>query len=301
MFQKRLIPYNVISWYRKVLFESFVCEHILSRGKYDLQRAFRLTRLIGFDPSVLCPLSSLLMASGDLKATEPHDYVYRLLGLVDQSTRNKFRIDYSIPVAQLFSDAVPAAFGQDEYGHIFSRVWERYSKTSATVPNLPSWCPDSSSLSSPGIRGYGRFEEVDSHVVGGYEPWARCDFDVENRTMGFAAWYLDTVSRSISETVCVESQVQLQDNSKEDLLSGFLKCFNDHRRRWEQALVSTFPEVCNATEISEDTKEDFWQQLRDFIWTPDSPGFALGVSQWNSRNAAAPAKESSSSKAGQPC
>lgn len=104
-----------------------------------------------------------LFFASSLRATDPRDLVYGLLGLVSDDVRSMITVDYSLKPSAVFAMAVKVACqDRDEIDTWFMMIqsFGRMHYTNlAQMEGLPSWCPDFSVKSQQlplSIRGITR-------------------------------------------------------------------------------------------------------------------------------------------------
>jgi hypothetical protein len=84
-----------------------------------------------------CLLNLLFRASNiGIRASDPRDHVFALLGIAADAKELGIRVDYSHSVIQVFTYATMALFSQG-YLNVLS-----YFQSSKRIPGLPSWVPD---------------------------------------------------------------------------------------------------------------------------------------------------------------
>ena len=96
-------------------------------------------------------LMELLMGTGTREAKDPRDYVYGIIGLVEDRIQSMILVDYDLPESAVFAKAAKVAI---QIGGTVSccQMWVRFDSILKTrVQDLPSWCPDFSSGQMNGI------------------------------------------------------------------------------------------------------------------------------------------------------
>lgn len=82
-------------------------------------------------------LSILLRLTRNLKATDPRDKIFAILGLTETSQLNNVKPDYKRSVAQVYTQYANVIITQEQSLSIFSSVLGEYQGK-----DLPSWVPD---------------------------------------------------------------------------------------------------------------------------------------------------------------
>jgi hypothetical protein len=109
------------------------------------------------DPLVSLPLKELLSPifisfvlgyGQELRARDPRDFVYGLIGMISDAEAQGLRVDYSKSVESVYSDFAKAIVQIGRLDCLYS-IWTPYKRYNS----LPSWVPDWSSTSTTVLRG----------------------------------------------------------------------------------------------------------------------------------------------------
>jgi hypothetical protein len=105
-----------------------------------------------------CDMRGLLHSTVDLHASDPHDAIYAVLGLADDKVKQAVRVDYGMPVNDLYADITQLLIEASSWGLecpldvVFGSCWPRL------VLNEPSWILDFSHHSTH-LAVWSRFAE----------------------------------------------------------------------------------------------------------------------------------------------
>lgn len=86
------------------------------------------------------PLSALIIKGFRRNTTNEEDFVYAMLGLVEEHTRSQLPVDYILPTTQLFVKASQVVLHEKVPNLTF--LWEDFDADLPRIGDLPSWCPD---------------------------------------------------------------------------------------------------------------------------------------------------------------
>lgn len=159
---KFVCDWDTLRWSFSTLMESGfidlyqpIISSIKSSNFYSLllfYDSIRQTILDANDPDSFRLLIGLM---GGRQATDPLDYIYGLLGMVDEGTRSKIAIDYSNEhrsnYAQLWMKAAKLAFLDNRPAELFSEMFDFFGAEVDSNGNVASWCPN---LSVPRILSF---------------------------------------------------------------------------------------------------------------------------------------------------
>jgi hypothetical protein len=132
-------------------------------------------------------LRMLLLGLVRRHARVEKDYIYGILGIVDDSVRQRIPIDYSTstPTATVFAQATRLACEVDKRPE---RYWNdlkmTYKSRRRKLDGLPSWCPDfSNSERDDDIRTCDVQPFISETVADTYQPYAWMEFPVGTNTL----------------------------------------------------------------------------------------------------------------------
>ncbi|KAJ3552316.1 hypothetical protein NPX13_g11146 [Xylaria arbuscula] len=116
----------------------WVSSHYSHAHTIDHTRWRRLTPVnVPLELDVFCSASISLSVFGpNLKCSDPRDYVYGLLGLIEDADRYGLRADYSLSLEDIYTNFAIALIRSGNLSFLL-RLW-----CSKTDLNLPSWVPD---------------------------------------------------------------------------------------------------------------------------------------------------------------
>jgi hypothetical protein len=192
-------------------------------------------------------LPKVLMQLGTRQATIPKDFIYGILGLVDEGTRSRIDINYNASDAAVFVQAVNLALAQDDGALFLPKLWEMYQRTMTHIDGLPSWCPDFSNAHDcpPLPDTGGEAGKVSSSVSKNLESFARIAYDEGTKSMRICGLCLDEVAKCVQKSLYISWEELLQSRRiKEDGdLAGnpFLLTYGDTAREYLEAFWTCFP------------------------------------------------------------
>jgi hypothetical protein len=137
-------------------------------------------------------------ADSTLKATDPRDMIYGLLGLVTDENKGLIAPDYSKPCAEVYRLAAQVLI---QSGGIAILSFCQFPKTQ---PGLPSWVPDWSVPLKLPLEHVTKFETYDKRFSAAKDTEASCTFRDESETnlhiLSVSGVLVDTVSE-LGETL----------------------------------------------------------------------------------------------------
>ena len=202
------------------------------------------------------------------RASNQNDLIYGLLGMIREPVRRVIDVDYTLPLPAVFVQAAYAAVM--ELPMTLPHMWETFSNTMTTNPELPSWCPDY------GDRGYLtagiNLPMVSALVRGKLDSYGKAIYADAAPTLSFDAWRLDTVlnsggriDRSVANTL-TSTQVN-QEDFPADLVGRTFREIVE-LSRWLHVFDNTFP-----WELSEDSIAKLQRILKFVVsMNPQIPG-----------------------------
>jgi len=263
------------------------CRHCLSL--YALADVLHLSKTQGLDPILsvnlggeiqryqnakppvgardeACDLFKLLIDMNGRQASRNKDYVYGLLGLVDERTRRQIPVDYQRSDAEVYTNAMANCYSSlstEVFGMFWLLMTETYLDTAIhRMENLPSWCPDFSS-SSGGIKEFTKSE----HYVRGTAVSARvskhwkveqAELSEDAKRLTMSALLLDIVQH-VSTLAAGPYTLKLVDGTNSECITWLeFDRLRDHFCAW----LETRKQLLNSCALSHDI-------LCDLMWPPD--------------------------------
>lgn len=107
-----------------------------------------------------CNLKFLLQSTVDFHASDPHDAIYAVLGLADIQAKQAVRVDYGMPIVDLYAKITQMLIGLSSWNSeypldvVATSCWQRLSI------DKPSWVLDFSHRSTHNA-GWGQFDNQD--------------------------------------------------------------------------------------------------------------------------------------------
>ena len=133
------------------------------------------------------------------KATDPRDLVYGVLDLMPEETRAQVLVDYSLPEAAVYKNAMHLVCGQDDGSYAWIKILENTKHNAQSQRlELPSWCPDfTQKIKIFEIeRGLVRsISKTTTDAVG--QIWAPAPLSVDANRLAVLSFELDTVQESV--------------------------------------------------------------------------------------------------------
>lgn len=175
------------------------------------------------------------------EATDPKDYIYGVLGLLDSITRGQIEVDYSKTDEAVFVDAIRVALQNDEKGSAnFPRLWETFPPKAGANP---SWCPDFTV--GFGVQSYDDTFGLHLSIIGKFRDAAVVKFECGTQSIAFRALQMDKVLRCASRTsrrFDVNTILSLPASSPQAQVHStvFASHLCDEHRDWLVALEQTF-------------------------------------------------------------
>lgn len=115
---------------------------------------------------------------------KPQDKVFGLLGVLPESIQNDFRVDYNIPVKEVFTDVVDLLISTTKSLDVICESIHFPQHSNPT--NLPSWVPDWSH--DPITKSLSSYEFSASE-----DKTTKCRFTKRRKELEISAIYLDTI------------------------------------------------------------------------------------------------------------
>ena len=143
----------------------------------------------------------LLLGISRHRTTIPKNYIYGLLGIVEESVRSRITVDYTdlISTAAVFTQAVMVACNLYRGGVFWTMLMELYMGMSNEVNSLPSWVPDFSSSSVQGSPAeFCGGPRMSASVRDKYKPLARISFQEDATAAILRGKTLDRVISAIT-------------------------------------------------------------------------------------------------------
>ena len=217
-------------------------------------------------------LSYLLWQTVDLYASDPHDAIYAVLGLVDDETKQAVRVDYGMSVIDLYADITQLLVGAPSLGSDFpldvviGGCWQRSSWPE------PSWILDFSQRSTHS-ESWGEFDNrtmlpgpknklaklrdldrtvCDGHVIvgNGNNNELKASFDKNPRKMTVSGFVLGVISNIIQvrnhllslktknrPAVVDESAIRIKLQCTETRLAAAFSKHSQHRCPVDQSAI----------------------------------------------------------------
>lgn len=193
-------------------------------------------------------LNKLLLGLVRRHARVEKDYIYGILGIVNEGVRQQIDIDYSssTSTATVFAQATRLACEMDEDP---TRYWNElimvyYGTRKPKVEGLPSWCPD---FSNAGMNDDAITCLAGPHIsktVGKkYKSYARLEFSLGINTLIVSGFRLDYVEEFIPTPNILsfkETHTFLSDLDTEIDDSTFCRIFGAEQLKWLNDMESAF-------------------------------------------------------------
>ena len=190
-----------------------------------------------------------------LRARNPKDHIYGLVGLLHETTRAAIRIDYSRSDVEVFADAAKVAIKDESKPSMLPRLWDLYKLTEPAIHGLPSWCPDFSAGITKGL--YRPPGSISSAVSRKCDTRAAVDCTDALESISFSGLKLDDVTRCTDKTQHNDEAVFFDYsplNAKERRKAFFSRAYYSERREWLHSLQTTFPRSIEHHETDLSTK-----------------------------------------------
>lgn len=110
---------------------------LIHHGPASISRIQHARELYSGDPDSL--LLHILRLSRTKLASDPKDRVYGILGILPNELRDKFRVNYQLPIKEIYIDVVEILLGS---GHVDVICESIHFPAQISNANLPSWVPD---------------------------------------------------------------------------------------------------------------------------------------------------------------
>ena len=252
-----MMAYPIVLRCRNAIFNSRSNGIIWSRGMpIDLdQRGHRVSTVFTAIERYRYPfelhkpetLPKILMQLGIRQATISKDYIYGILGLVDEVTRSRIDINYRASDAAVFVQAVKLALSQDSGVLLLPKLWEMYQRTTTHIDGLPSWCPDFSNAHAcpPLPDTGGEPGKVSQLVSKEFECFAQVSREDGTRNIRIHGLRLDEVAKCVQKSLQIswEELLQSRRTNEDGELAGnpFLLTYGDTAREYLEAFWTCFP------------------------------------------------------------
>jgi hypothetical protein len=143
----RVVGWDAVNFSRFALFNtpalSICCKDILDLQDLHLDASWLRNQ---YEPPFIGDARSLgflWLDSAQREASEPRDYVYSLLGLIDKDAASQIPVDYTASVASVYQNAMRVFCQADMSVFIWTTVTSTFQNFGADPhPGLPSWCID---------------------------------------------------------------------------------------------------------------------------------------------------------------
>jgi hypothetical protein len=207
-------------------------------------------------------LHHFLMNLRNRQGTIGKDYIYCLLGMLDDNTRAAIPVDYALPDAVVLMNAVKLAVSQ--YPKSLAILWEWYGHTDSVLEGLQSWCPDFTNATNCFGMRQDNAREASVEVRSKYEGLARVDCKQDATVLGFVGMPLDVVNKAMRASIRLPWDSFLHENRRRDPTRYTPECFHTcfDRRNWDwiTALRTLSPESGESScdEISSRTRALNW-------------------------------------------
>ena len=137
-------------------------------------------------------LGSLLLTIGNREASVAKDFIYTLLGLLNEKDRARIPVDYSLPDHLVFSQTVKVAVTNNR-GFLLG-LWTRYSHA-PRGEGFPSWCPDiCDARGDPDTSWPHPVMCFSREILVRYSPLLYVDCSLTSDSIGVRALRLDTIA-----------------------------------------------------------------------------------------------------------
>lgn len=163
------------------------------------------------------PISQLLRDTFGLKATDPRDKIFSLLGLADFNNEALFRPNYYIPVRQTYISFTLSIIKDSNMLSILADV-----NRVARDPELPSWVPDwrvppcTNALEHPGIY----------NINAGFRPHLEQLQNNHDFEITLDGSYLDNVSETLDLHILIQDLSAMSSGGLYTILSAFRERLN---------------------------------------------------------------------------
>ena len=263
------------------------CRHSISL--YDVADIIHFSQTQGLDPSLSLNLGSsfrsrqtawtpvgprgepgglskLIIDMDERQASRKKDYIYGLLGLVDDETRKRIRIDYQKSDAEVYADAMACchfSLSIQRFGEFWLLMMETYVQTGGhRMEDLPSWCPDFSS-SSWGINKFAAGEHyamrpVVSNRINGHWQIRKAELSEDAKRLTISVLLIDSVQQ-VSTLAANPYTLRLVEGTASECVDWLaFDLLRDHFCAW----LETRKQLLSSCLLSPDI-------LCDLMWPPD--------------------------------
>ena len=263
------------------------CRHCISL--YDVADILHFSKRQGLDPSLSLHLGGasrsrqdawlpvgprgepgglpkLIIDMDERQAVRKKDYIYGLLGLVDDETRKRIRVDYQKSDAEVYTDAMASCcsfLSTQRFGAFWSLMMETYIVTGThRMADLPSWCPDFSS----GSRGINKFATNEHYTMGTVvsnrimKHWKieQADLSEDSTRLTISVLLLDSVQQ-VSTLAANPYRLKLVEGTLSECVDWLeFDRLRDHFCAW----LDTRKQLLSSCALSHDN-------LCDLMWPPD--------------------------------
>jgi hypothetical protein len=217
-------------------------------------------------------LQLTLLEIAGLRATIAKDYIYGLVGLMDDETRSQLRVDYSASDASVFAQAVRVACSQKDGARMLPTLWGIYSVVESTLEGLPTWCPDFSNSWNSVNKLHSSSFPLWKQVKASYQSMARVDCDCPDMSIRFAGVQLALVNRSVENSPLFSYEDFYTALEEQDLSETSHSLFTERNVSWLRALYNFCVE-------DRDRSTDTLRSLDEFFPALPGPEIPLKLTQ----------------------
>ena len=195
-------------------------------------------------------LDKLLLGLVRRHARVEKDYIYGILGIVDDSIRRQIPIDYSpfTPTATVFAQATRLACEMCEMDEAPTDYWNilmmAHASRKRKIEMLPSWCPDfSNGEVDDDIVTCDSRPLISDTVAKTYKSYAWMEFPVGTNLLiipGFRLDYVDEVIPPPDILSFTEAHAFMRDPGSEIDDTTFSKLFGAKQLKWLNDMASVF-------------------------------------------------------------
>ena len=213
-----MFHFSLIHTFREGLFRRQAIQELWSTTLHSGHDKLSTASLIYYRPPPRLhqrlSLPHLLMNLRTRQGMIGKDYIYCLLGMLDDNTRAAIPVDYALSDAVVLMNAVKLAVSQSPKS--LAILWEWYSHTDSVLEGLPSWCPDfTNAMNCFGMR-QDNARRASVKVRLKYKRLARVDCEQDATVLGFVGMPLDVVNKAMSASVRLPWDSFLHENRRRD-------------------------------------------------------------------------------------
>ena len=184
------------------------------------------------------------------------DYIYGILGILDDNVRQRMPIDYSTSTstATVYAQATRVAceIAKDPTSY-WSALMAFYGNRKRKIDGLPSWCPDFCNTGKEDdVLTYESGPEISETVSETYKPYAWMEFPDTTNTLVVSGFRLDVVEEVIPapDILSFTEMHTFVDRNTDFDLSTFCKAFGAKQLKWLNDMESAFAPRGNSNAIS---------------------------------------------------